>query len=268
MELENRVALVTGAARGIGRGIAAALARAGADVAIADLLGNADIAGEAAQTVRDVEAFGRKALLVDCDIADEASCDAMVAKTREALGGLDVVVPNAGIEGIGTMLDTSAEKFERVLRVNTTGTFLTCRAALPHLVEQGSGSIVIIASTLGLNAVAGRLSYVASKFATVGMTKALASEVSAQGVRVNCVCPSSVRSHMTVAELMDVTGIDDAQKADAVWTQAAASRLPLGRSVEPDDIGRAVVWLCEADMVSGIAVPVTGGEGLGRGSGE
>jgi meso-butanediol dehydrogenase/(S,S)-butanediol dehydrogenase/diacetyl reductase len=262
VELTDRVALVTGGARGIGRGVAIALARAGANVAIADLLSNADIAKDAELAAQEVSATGRRATLIDCDVSSEASCNAMVAQTLEQLGRLDVLVPNAGIPGIGTVLDTSAEQWERVLSVNTTGTFLTCRAALPHLVEQGEGSIVNIASTLGLKAVAGRASYVASKFAVIGLTKALAAEVAASGVRVNCVCPSSVRSHMTLDELMDITGIDDAEQADSMWTSVAAKRLPLGRSVEPDDIGQAVVWLCESDMVSGIAVPVTGGEGL------
>ena len=262
MDLENRAALVTGAARGIGRGIAVALARAGADVAIADLLSNPEVAKDAELAAQEVAETGRKVTLIDCDVSNEASCNAMVAETLASLGRLDVLVPNAGIAGIGTVLETSAEQWERVLSINTTGTFLSCRAALPHLVEQGEGSIVNIASTLGLKAVAGRASYVASKFAVMGLTKSLAAEVANDGVRVNCVCPSSVRSHMTLGELMDVTGIDDVDKADATWTSVAAKRLPLGRSVEPDDIGRAVVWLCEADMVSGVAIPVTGGEGL------
>ena len=265
MELAGKAALVTGAARGIGRGIATELARAGCDVAIADLLSVPGIASDAGETVRQVEAAGRKAIAIDCDVSDAAAVDAMVGAASDALGGLDVVVPNAGIPGIGSVLDTPVEQWERVLAVNTTGTFLTCRAALPQLLAREQASIVVVASTLGLKAVGGRAAYVASKFAVVGLVQALAAEVAESGVRVNCVCPSSVRSGMTVAELMDVTGIDDAAKADAVWTQAAASRLPLGRSVEPEDIGRAVVWLCEADMVSGIAVPVTGGEGLSVG---
>ncbi|MEE3329966.1 MAG: SDR family NAD(P)-dependent oxidoreductase [Myxococcota bacterium] len=262
MQLSGRVALVTGAARGIGRGVAGALARAGADVAIADLLSNPEVAKDAELAAQEVSEAGQKVALIDCDISNEASCDAMVAETIERLGDLAVVVPNAGIAGIGTVQETSAEQWQRVLSVNATGTFLTCRAVLPRLVSQGEGSIVNIASTLGLKAVAGRASYVASKFAVVGLTKALAAEVASSGVRVNCVCPSSVRSQMTLDELMDITGIEDVGKADSVWTDAAAKRLPLGRSVEPDDIGRAVVWLCEADMVTGIAIPVTGGEGV------
>ena len=261
MELQDGVAIVTGAARGIGRGVALALARDGMDVAIADLLADPEIAKDAEDTAALVRAEGRRALTVACDVSREPDCQGLVADTLRELGGLDVLVCNAGISGAGTLEETSTEKWERVLAVNATGTFLTIRAALPHLLEQQRGSIVNIASVLGLRGGAGWASYSASKFAVVGLTQSLSAEVSDRGVRVNCVCPSSVRSHMTVGKLMDVTGIDDFGKADEVWTQVAAGRLPLGRSVEPDDIGRAVVWLSQADMVTGIAVPVTGGEG-------
>ena len=256
---------MTGAARGIGRGVAEVLADAGADVAIAARLTEPEVAAEAEAAVAGLRAKGRRAVAIDCDVSDEAQCGAMVERTLEELGGLDIVVCNAGIAGIGKLEDTTAEQWERVLAVNATGTFLTCRAALPHLLEQQRGSIVNIASVVGLRGGAGRISYAASKFAVVGLTQALAAEVAARGVRVNCVCPSSVRSGMTVGELMDVTGVTEAAEADALWTQVAEKRLPLGRSVEPEDIGRAVVWLCESDMVTGVALPVTGGDGLARG---
>ena len=256
---------MTGAARGIGRGVAEVLADAGADVAIADRLADPEVAKEAETVVAGLRAKGRRAMAIDCDVSNEAQCGAMVARTLEELGGLDILVCTAGIAGIGKLEETHADQWERVLGVNATGTFLTCRAALPHLLGQQRGSIVNIASVLGLRGGAGRISYAASKFAVVGLTQALAAEVADRGVRVNCVCPSSVRSGMTVGELMDVTGVTEPAKADALWTQVAEKRLPLGRSVEPDDIGRAVVWLCEADMVTGVALPVTGGDGLTRG---
>lgn len=263
MEIDGQISLVTGAARGIGSGIAVALARAGSDVAIADRLGEADGVAAAERVAEEVRSHGRRALLVDCDVSNEAQCQALVKQTIDDLGGLDIVVCNAGIAGIGKLEETSAEQWERVLAVNATGTFLTCRAALPHLLAQQRGSIVNIASVLGLRGVAGRISYTASKFAVVGLTQALAAEVAQRGVRVNCICPSSVRSGMTVGELMDVTGLTDSAEADTLWTKVAKKRLPLGRSVEPDDIGRAVIWLCEADMVTGVSLPVTGGDGFG-----
>jgi NAD(P)-dependent dehydrogenase (short-subunit alcohol dehydrogenase family) len=123
VELPGTVAIVTGAARGIGSGIALALARAGSDVAIADRLADPQVAKEADETAAAVRAQGRRALLVDCDVSREVACEAMVAETLAELGGLDVVVCNAGIAGIGKVEDTSTELWERVLAVNTTGTF-------------------------------------------------------------------------------------------------------------------------------------------------
>jgi meso-butanediol dehydrogenase/(S,S)-butanediol dehydrogenase/diacetyl reductase len=262
MELEGSVAIVTGAARGIGRGIAIELARSGCDVGIGDLLGDPDTAKAAQQTVTEVEALGRRAIAVACDVAQQSDCDALVRATREELGRLDVVVCNAGIMQIGGVSDITSEQWRRILDVNLTGVFHTCKAALPHLTEQGRGAIVNVASMAGLRAGSGRVAYSASKFGVVGLTESLAAEVAHRGVRVNCVCPSFTRSAMSIGELMDQTGITDFEQADALWTKVGEKRLPLGRSVEPEDIGRAVVWLCRADMVVGVALPVTGGEGL------
>ena len=134
----------------------------------------------------------------------------------------------------------------------------------PHLIERGRGAIVNVSSTAGLRGAATRAHYSASKFAVIGFSQSLALEVAKSGIRVNCVAPASVRSAMTVSELMAVTGLEDREQADALWTEVAAKRLPFGRSVEPEDIGRAVVFLCAAEMISGVVLPVTGGEDLRR----
>jgi meso-butanediol dehydrogenase/(S,S)-butanediol dehydrogenase/diacetyl reductase len=262
MDLEGRVAIVTGGARGIGRGIAIELARAGCDVTIGDLLDRDEVAAAAEDTLAQIEATGREGRAVRCDVTQEADCDALVAQAIFDWGGLDIVVCNAGVLAKSPVVETSTEDWERVMQVNATGTFQTCRAALPHLKARGSGSIVNIASVAGLHAHGGRAQYTSSKFAVVGFTQSLAAEVAKDGVRVNCVCPSSVRSQMTLGELSEYTGIDDPAKADALWSKVASKRLPLGRSVEPADIGQAVVYLCQADMVVGVALPVTGGDGM------
>jgi meso-butanediol dehydrogenase/(S,S)-butanediol dehydrogenase/diacetyl reductase len=262
VELEGCVAIVTGGARGIGRGIATELARAGCDVAIGDLLALPEIAADAEETISGIEALGRRAIAVACDVTVQSECDGLVDSARAQLGGLDVVVCNAGIMQIGGVADITSEQWRRVLDVNLTGAFQTCKAALPHLVEQGRGAIVNVASTTGLRAGTGRVAYSASKFGVVGLTESLAGEVARQGVRVNCVCPAFTRSNMSITELMEQTGIEDFSQADALWTKVGHKRLPLGRSVEPEDIGRAVVWLAQSDMVVGVALPVTGGEGL------
>jgi 3-oxoacyl-[acyl-carrier protein] reductase len=131
--------------------------------------------------------------------------------------------------------------------------------------ERGGGAIVNISSVSGLRGAAGRAHYAASKFAVIGLSESLAMEVAEAKIRVNCIAPASVRSQMTLTELMKVTGIEDPARADEVWTQVSAKRLPFGRSVEPEDIGRAVVFLCSAEMISGVVLPVTGGEDLRRG---
>jgi NAD(P)-dependent dehydrogenase (short-subunit alcohol dehydrogenase family) len=262
MKLEGRKAIVTGAAQGIGRGIAEELARAGCDVIVGDLLNRPDTARAAAETIATIEALGRRALAVQCDVRVEADCETLIRTACEEFGGLDILVCNAGIMQIGGVSDITSEQWKRVLDVNLTGTFQCCRAALPHMLERGSGAIVNIASTTGLRTSGERVAYSSSKFGVVGLTQALASEVAPKGIRVNCVCPAFVRSGMSIGELMQFSGIEDPVEADAAWTRVGEKTGPLGRSVEPSDIGRAVVWLCESDMVVGIALPVTGGNGL------
>jgi len=262
MKLEGRKAIVTGAAQGIGRGIAEELARAGCDVIVGDLLDRPETAKAAAETVATIEALGRRALAVQCDVRIEADCEALAQSACQDLGGLDILVCNAGIMQIGGVSDITSEEWRRVLDVNLTGTFQSCRAALPHMLEQGSGAIVNVASTTGLRTSGERVAYSSSKFGVVGLTQALASEVAPKGIRVNCVCPAFVRSGMSIGELMLHSGIEDPVRADAAWTKMGEKTGPLGRTVEPSDIGRAVVWLCESDMVVGIALPVTGGNGL------
>jgi len=262
MKLEGRKAIITGAAQGIGRGIAEELARAGCDVVIGDLLDRPETAKAASEAVAAIETLGRRALAVQCDVRSEDDCDALVRCATEQLGGLDILVCNAGIMQIGGVSDITSEQWKRVLDVNLTGTFQTCRAALPHMLAEGRGAIVNIASTTGLRTSGERVAYSSSKFGVVGLTQSLASEVAPKGVRVNCVCPSFVRSGMSIGELMIHSGIEDPAQADAAWTRLGEKTGPLGRSVEPSDIGKAVVWLCESDMVVGIALPVTGGSGL------
>ncbi len=259
MDIEGRVAVVTGGARGIGRGIAAALAKAGADVMIGDRLDDPRIGSEATETVKAVEAAGRRAIAMRCDVTDPADCASLMQSAVEKLGGLHIVVANAGVQSTIPVLELELAEWERVLRVNATGTFLTCKAALPHLVEQELGSIVNMASITGLRGSATMAHYSASKFAVVGFTESLAAEVAPHGVRVNCVCPDGVRSEMTLGLLKQHTGIEDDAKADALWTKVASDRAPLGLSVEPSHIGEAVVYLCQADTLTGVALPVTAG---------
>jgi meso-butanediol dehydrogenase/(S,S)-butanediol dehydrogenase/diacetyl reductase len=261
MELEGKVAVVTGGARGIGRGIAVALARAGVDVVIGDLLEVDALARDARETAARIEALGRRARVVRCDVTVRADCEALAATALGELGRLDIACCNAGVLSAHSVLDLSLEEWERVLRVNLTGTFLTCKAVLPHLIARGGGAIVNTASSMGLKGAPLLAHYAASKFGVVGFTESLAAEVAGRGVRVNCVCPSSVRTQLSLDEFMRRTGVAP-EKADRAWTRASAERLPLRKSVEPEEIGEAVVYLCRADSVTGIALLVSGGEQL------
>jgi meso-butanediol dehydrogenase / (S,S)-butanediol dehydrogenase / diacetyl reductase len=261
MELSGKAAIVTGGARGIGRGIAVSLARAGVDVVIGDLTDISDLGRDARETAAAIEALGRRARIMRCDVTRSADCEALAAAALREFGRLDIVCPNAGVLSGFTVLELTLEEWERILRVNLTGTFLTCKAALPHLIARGGGAIVNTASSMGLKGAAQLAHYSASKFGVVGFTQALAAEVAAQGIRVNCVCPSSVRTQLSLDEMRRRTGVPS-EKADRHWTKATAERLPLKKSVEPEDIGEAVVYLCRADQVTGIALEVTGGEQL------
>ncbi len=262
MDIRGKIAVVTGGARGIGRGIAAALAEAGADVVIGDRLDDPGVASAATETIKAVEAAGRRAVAVRCDVTSAADCEALMQKAVSQLGGLHIVCANAGVQSTIPVVDLDLAEWERVLRVNATGTFLTCKAALPHLLAQKQGSIVNMASITGLRGAANMAHYSASKFAVVGFTESLAAEVAKSGVRVNCICPDGVRSDMTLGLLKHHTGIEDDAKADALWTQVSAERAPLGLSVEPSHIGEAVVYLCRADTLTGVALPVTAGAHL------
>ena len=226
----------------------------------------ANSAAAAEAVCEEIKALGGDGVAIQADMSQPDGIASLFKATAEAYDSpVGVLVNNAGITRDTLAMRMKQKQWEEVIDCNLNGVFYSTQAAAKVMMKARTGRIVNIASVLGLRGGAGRISYAASKFAVVGLTQALAGEVAARGVRVNCICPSSVRSVMTVGELMDVTGMTEADEADALWTQVAAKRLPLGRSVEPEDIGRAVVWLCESDMVTGVSLPVTGGEGLPKG---
>ncbi len=185
MLLDGKVALITGSGRGIGRAMAVTFASAGADLAIND------VSMEAAEdAVREIHALGRKAIAVAADVGDPSSVDAMVARVISELGGVHILVNNAGIvdQGVPTV-ESSVERWDEVMRVIVRGTYLCCRSAGKWMVEHGTGKIVNISSVAGLTGLAPRPAYVPAKGAVIALTHTLAVEWARHGINVNCITP-------------------------------------------------------------------------------
>lgn len=187
IDAPSRVALVTGAGRGIGRATALALAGGGFAVALA-----ARTASDLATLAGEIEAAGGRAFAVPADVAEEASVAALVAHVQTAFGRLDVLVNAAGVGSFASVAETALVDWERQLRVNLTGTFLACRAVLPAMLAQGRGDIVNVLSIAARTVFPGASAYCASKWGALGFTRVLAEEVRRQGVRVTALCPGSV----------------------------------------------------------------------------
>jgi len=251
MRLAGKSALITGASRGIGRAIALRFAQEGCDVALNHVAESGrDNAAEAAEVAHEVEveALGRRAVCLEADVTDAAAVQGMVEQAVAALGKLDILVNNAGITRDRTLRKLSPEDWEAVLRVNLTGAFNCCQAVLPHMLEQGGGRIVSMASVVGLTGNFGQTNYAASKAGLIGFSKSLAREVARKGITVNCVAPGFIDTEMTQAIPEDVkTGI--------------LAQIPLGRMGTAEDVANAALFLSsdEASYITGHVISVNGG---------
>lgn len=241
LPLENRVALVTGAAQGIGRAIAAALGRAGAAVALCDIAPDAD---EARAEIPTRSAY------FQCDISDPAAVEAMTGAVCDQLGGLHILINNAGIAIDGLLLRAKPEQWDQVLRVNLGGAFNCAKAAARQLLKaKEKGRIVNISSVVGERGNAGQVAYAASKAGLLGVTTTLARELASRGVTVNAVSPGFIETRMTQDH---VRGPQREQLLGAI---------PLGRIGAPEDVAAAVRFLCtdEAAYITGQVIRVNGG---------
>ncbi len=250
--LQGRRALVTGAGTGIGRAIARALRGAGAKVAITDL----DL--PAAEAV--AAELGEPAIALRLDVTDAAATGAVVREVRDRLGGLEIVCANAGVSTMRPVVDLTEAEWDHNFAVNAKGVFLTNQAAVRSWLEAGvPGVIVNTASLAGKMGAPLLAHYSASKFAVVGFTQALAREVAAHGIRVNCVCPGLVRTSMQAREVVWEAGLR-AMSPQAVLDEYVAMT-PLGRLEEPEDVAAAVLFLASdaARFITGEALNVTGG---------
>jgi len=242
IRLDGKVAIVTGASRGIGRAIATMLAAQGATVVAAARGDNA------AGTVAEIAAAGGAAEVAAVDVADPVTTDALVAGTLQRHGRIDILVNNAGITRDQLMLRMKRDDWDQVIATNLTSAFTCVQAVIKPMVKQRSGRIVSVSSVVGQTGNAGQANYAASKAGLIGFSKALARELASRNITVNVVAPGLVETDMTKAI---------ADKAQGDW----AAQIPLGRIGTPDDIAAAVCFLAsdEASYITGHVLAVNGG---------
>ncbi len=245
--MAGRVALVTGAASGIGKAAAEAFAREGASVVLADV--GCDPGDHAA---REISEAGGNAIFLPCNVSRPEDVERVVRRTVESLGRLDYAFNNAGVEGeTAETAECSEENWDRVLDVNLKGVWLCMREEIPRMLEKGGGAIVNCSSVAGLVGFRGIPAYAASKHGLIGLTKTAALEYATRGIRVNAVCPGVIDTPMVER----FTGGDPQREAQILSTE------PVGRMGTPEEVARAVVWLCSdaASFVTGHALVVDGG---------
>lgn len=269
IDLSGKVAIVTGGSRGLGRADALTLARAGADVAIADILVESDAgAGETAErygvlaqvavaqgmvhtesTAEEIRSMGRRSLALKCDITDRAQVDAMVARVVDELGAVDILVNNAGtLDHVGQFQDQSPDLWERDLRVNLTGAFHCSQAAWPHMKERRWGRIINMASVAGTLGGFGQASYSTTKAGILGLTRTLAMEGGRHNITCNAIVPG-------------IIGTEAFHMANPAMNERIANRTVFKRPGEPQDIANAIAFLCSdlASYITGVQLNVSGG---------
>ena len=242
--LKNKIALITGAGRGIGRAIAIALAKEGAEVVI-NYNGSEERAKEVKQTI---EENGGKASIYKCNVSDFVACEAMIKDIVKEYGHLDILVNNAGITKDGLIMKMKEEDFDSVLNVNLKGTFNTIRHSARQMLKQRSGKIINISSVSGILGNVGQANYAASKAGVIGLTKTMARELGSRGITVNAIAPGFVDTEMTEVLSEEIR-------------ENACKQIILGCFGKPEDIANTAVFLAsdKADYITGQVISVDGG---------
>jgi 3-oxoacyl-[acyl-carrier protein] reductase len=267
IDLSGRVALVTGGSRGLGRADALTLARAGADVVVADLLVESELSEDTdrygvlatvarqqglvhtEETVEEIRGMGRRALAVRCDVTERAEVDAAVARAVEELGSVDILVNNAGtLDHAAQFQHQSPELWDRDLRVNLTGAFNCAQAVWPHMRERAWGRVINMASVAGTLGGFGQASYSTTKAGLLGLTRTLAMEGARHGITCNAIVPG-------------VIGTEAFNMANAEMNERIVNRTALKRPGEPQEIANAIAFLCSdlAAYITGVELNVSGG---------
>lgn len=254
MVLSEKACLVTGAASGIGAAIARRFAQEGALVFVTDVDAEAGRA-----TAQGIEADGGRAAFLRLDVAREDDCAAAAEAVRQRHGPLDVLVNNAGIGHVGTVLETTAADLDRLHAVNVRGVFNVSRAFLPGMIERRAGVIINVASIGGIVGIRDRAAYCATKFAVVGLTKSMALDHAEAGIRVTCICPGRVETPFVQARLAEYPDPEAARR------EMTATH-PLGRMARPEEVAAAALYLAsdEAAFVTGSPFIIDGGWSAGK----
>jgi SDR family mycofactocin-dependent oxidoreductase len=268
--LDGKVALITGAARGMGRAHATTMAREGADIVAVDIAENVESApyplgssDDLAETVSLVEKMDRRAIAVQADVRSQAQMDSAVERAIAELGGVDIVVANAGIWALTPAWEITEQQWDDVVGINLTGVWRTVRAVLPHMRERGAGSIVITSSINGLEPAMLNAHYTASKHGLIGLMKNVALEMAPFNVRCNAICPGAVDTQLNDFQgALDLfAGHPGGTAEDRIRGGASYSALSSTGLLDPQVVADAALWLVSpgAKSVTGVALPVEGG---------
>lgn len=252
MDLTGRTALVTGAAAGIGRGIAIELARGGANVVVADIRREPKLDGERerGETVDVIRGLDGNAVFSECDVGDETAVESTIERAIDQYGGLDILVNNAGISVPGSVDDLDSEDWDRIVDTNLTSVFLTTKYASPHLDESEAGRVVNIASTAAFEGTPGGAGYCATKGGVVNFTRQLAVDFGPEGTTVNALCPGPIYTSMSQGTF------DDPERRDIY-----EEHVLLPYFGDPEDVGKLARFLASdaARYITGTAIPIDGG---------
>ncbi len=249
MDLSNKVAVVTGSARGIGRAIALKLAEVGADIVVNDIQAAAEALENTANEIRGLK---RKALAVTADVSSPPDVARLIETAAGTMGRIDILVNNAGVTRDQLIMRMSDEDWDTVLNIDLKSAFLCTRAVLRYMMKQRWGRIISIASVVGIMGNAGQANYASAKAGVIGLTKSIAKEVGSRGITANAIAPGFIETRMT-------------EQLDEKQRQALLQRIPLGSIGTPRDVAEAVAFLAseEAKYITGQVLGIDGGMGLG-----